>query len=143
MFIGEHSHSIDAKGRLSLPSRFRRSLTGGVIVTRGLDRCLFVYPRVEWELVAKRLASLPVSKQNSRAFVRLMLAGAWDSQLDHQGRILLPEYLRAYAHILKHVIVAGLYNRIEVWNEDDWNEYRAKTESESDSIAEAMADLGV
>jgi MraZ protein len=143
MFIGEYSHSVDEKGRVSVPAKFRQDLATGVVVTRGLDHCLFVYPRAEWEIMASKLASLPISQKKSRAFARLMLAGAWDAMLDGQGRVILPEYLRQYAGISKQVVVAGLYNRVEIWDEDAWQEYKAKTEAESDDIAEAMGSLGV
>jgi MraZ protein len=143
MFIGEHAHTIDTKGRLSIPARYRRELAEGVIVTRGLDHCLWIYPRREWEKIAGRLAELPISQKKSRAFARLMLAGAWDAELDSQGRILVPGYLRTYANVTKQVVVAGLYNRIEVWNEDAWHVYRQQTEAASEEIAEGMAELGI
>jgi MraZ protein len=143
MFIGEYSHTIDEKGRVNVPARFRRQLSEGVVVTRGLDGCLWLYPRTEWDVVAEKLSRLPISQKKSRAFSRLMLAGAWDATLDGQGRIMLPEYLRAYASLGKHVTVAGLYNRIEIWDERTWQEYKRSTEEASDDIAEAMAGLGV
>ncbi len=143
MFIGEYSHTIDAKGRVHLPAKFRRGMRQGVVVTRGLDRCLFVYPADEWQELAQKLAALPLSHKKSRAFARLMLAGAWDAKLDAQGRIILPEYLRQYASLVKHVTLAGLYNRIEVWNEDAWSQYKAKTEADTENIAEAMVGLGI
>lgn len=143
MFIGEYAHTIDEKGRLSIPASFRRELAGGVVVTRGLDGCLFVYPRAEWETLAAKVSQLPLAGKQSRAFARLMLAGARDADTDSQGRVMIPEYLRQFASLGKHVIVAGLYNRIEVWDEDSWNEYRQATEANSDEIAEAMAQLGV
>ena len=143
MFIGEYSHNIDNKGRLNLPAKFRRDIRQGVVVTRGLDRCLFVYTRDEWELLAEKLAKLPLSHKKSRAFARLMLAGAWDAELDSQGRIMLPEYLRNYAHLNKHVTVAGLYNRLEIWDEEKWAFYKSGTEKSSAQIAEAMKELGV
>ena len=143
MFIGEHSHTIDTKGRLSIPAKYRRELAEGVIVTRGLDRCLWLYSQREWASIAGRLAQLPISQKKSRAFARLMLAGAWDAELDAQGRVLVPEYLRTYAGVAKHVVVAGLYNRIEVWDEDGWNKYKQQTEAASEEIAEGMADLGI
>ena len=143
MFIGEYSHSVDEKGRMNVPAKFRRDLNEGVVVTRGLDHCLFVYSRTEWEELAAKLARLPISQKKSRAFARLMLAGAWDAELDGQGRIMLPEYLRQYASISKHVTVAGLYNRLEIWDEDSWNTYKAETEEASDDIAEGMVDLGI
>lgn len=143
MFIGEYNHTIDEKGRMSIPAKFRRDVTAGVVVTRGLDHCLFVYPKSEWEVMAEKLSRLPVSQKKSRAFARLMLAGAMDVELDGQGRIMLPEYLRKYADVKKHVVVAGLYNRLEIWDEDAWQEYRTKTELESDDIAESMSELDI
>lgn len=143
MFIGEHSHAIDEKGRLAVPAKYRDDLANGVVVTRGLDHCLWVYPRQQWEEIAPRLAALPVSKRDSRAFARLMLAGAWDAELDSQGRVTLPEYLRTYAGITKQVTVAGLYNRLEVWDEDRWHAYRTQTEAAGDQIAENMAEMGI
>lgn len=143
MFIGEYSHTIDTKGRVSMPAKFRRTLSKGVVVTRGLDRCLFVYSREAWEVMAKKLASLPISGKQSRAFSRLMLAGAWDVELDSQGRVMLPEYLRQYASLAKHVTITGLYDRIEIWNEDAWQQYRAQSEAASGEIAEAMVELGI
>jgi MraZ protein len=143
MFIGEHSHTIDTKGRLSIPAKYRRELAEGVIVTRGLDRCLWLYPKREWDKIAKRLSELPISQKKSRAFARLMLAGAWDVRLDTQGRVLIPEYLRTYAGIMRQVAVAGLYSRLEVWDEDSWHKYRQRTEAASEEIAEGMAELGI
>ncbi|MFH1353668.1 MAG: division/cell wall cluster transcriptional repressor MraZ [bacterium] len=143
MFLGEHSHSIDDKGRISTPAKFRRQLTPGVVVTRGLDRCLWIYPRSEWEKIARKLADLPITQKKSRAFARLMLAGAWDVKLDTQGRIMLPEYLRTYAGLKKHATIAGLFNRLEVWDEDAWQTYRRRTEAEGDQIAESLAELGI
>ncbi len=141
MFIGEYNHTIDEKGRMSMPAKFRRDVQAGVVVTRGLDHCLFVYPKAEWEKMAEKLSRLPISQRKSRAFARLMLAGAMEGTLDSQGRVMLPEYLRAYAGVTKHVVVAGLYDRIEIWDEDAWQEYRTKTELESDDIAESMNEL--
>ena len=143
MFIGEYTHNLDNKGRIAIPAKFRDKLSSGVIITRGLDQCLFVYSKNEWEILAQKLTKLPLSQANSRAFVRLMLAGAMDSILDSQGRILVPDYLRSYARLKKQVIVAGLYNRIEIWDVDIWKEYKAKTEGSSDEIAEKLGELGI
>lgn len=143
MFLGEHSHSIDDKGRVSVPAKFRRQLAKGIVVTRGLDHCLWLYTHSEWEVIASKLANLPITRKKSRAFARLMLAGAWDTKLDTQGRVILPEYLRSYAGLKKHVTIAGLYNRLEVWDEDTWQDYRKHTEAESDHIAESLAELGI
>ena len=143
MFIGEYAHTIDQKGRLNIPASFRRMLGEGVVVTRGLDGCLFMYPRKAWTELATKVSQLPLSSKQSRAFARLMLAGARDADVDSQGRVMIPEYLREFAGLSKHVIVTGLYNRIEVWDEDAWNTYRTSAEANSEDIAEAMAELGV
>lgn len=143
MFIGEYSHTLDDKGRLSVPKKFRSDLEGGAVVTRGLDHCLFLYTRNEWEKLAEKLANLPFAQANTRAFARLMLAGAMDVEVDKQGRIVLPEYLRDYGNIQKDVVIAGLYNRLEIWNEQKWKDYTQKTENESNEIAEQMSQLGV
>jgi len=143
MFIGEYLHSLDEKGRLSIPKKFRSDLATGAVVTRGLDKCLFLYTKAEWQKLAETLASLPFAQANSRAFARLMLAGAMDVEVDKQGRIILPEYLRTFGGLTKNVVVAGLYNRLELWDEKMWTEYKAKTESESEAIAEQMGALGI
>jgi len=143
VFIGEFSHNLDDKGRIAIPKKFRPNLSRGAVVTRGLDNCLFLYTKKEWEKLAEKLAALPFAQANTRAFSRLMLAGAMDVEIDAQGRVILPEYLRQYAQLKKEIIVAGLYNRIEIWNAEKWNEYKTKTEAESNQIAEQMSALGV
>jgi MraZ protein len=143
MFIGEYSHNLDDKGRLAVPKKFREDLLKGAVVTRGLDNCLFLYTKVEWEKLAQKLADLPFAQANTRAFARLMLAGAMDVGLDKQGRIMLPEYLRSFAGLKKNSIVAGLYNRLEIWDQKKWEVYKKQTESQSTKIAEQMAELGV
>jgi MraZ protein len=143
MFIGEYSHNLDDKGRVAVPKKFRADLSKGAVVTRGLDNCLFLYTKEEWEKLAEKLAALPFSQANSRAFARLMLAGAMDVEVDKQGRIMLPEYLRTFAGLKKNMIVAGLYNRLELWDQETWNGYKVKTEKESNEIAEHMFELGV
>lgn len=143
MFIGEYSHSIDNKGRLAIPVKFRGDLAKGAVVTRGLDNCLFLYPKEEWEKLADKLSKLPISQANTRAFARLMLAGAMDVEVDKQGRIILPEYLRKYAGVLKKVVVAGLFNRLEIWDSTSWNKYKNDTEKNSSDISEKLGELGV
>lgn len=143
MFIGEYRHATDDKGRIAVPVKFRATLGERAIVTRGLDRCLFLFSLADWEKLAAKLVALPLAQANSRAFARLMLAGAMEAEPDAQGRILLPDYLRAYADIKKQAIVAGLYNRIEIWNDEAWQEYKKKTESDSDQIAERLTELGI
>lgn len=143
MFIGEYQHNLDEKGRLAIPKKFRSDLSKGAVVTRGLDNCLFLYTKKEWEKLAEKLAQLPFSQANTRAFARLMLAGAMDVDIDKQGRIVLPDYLRTFAGLTKNTVVAGLYNRLELWDQEKWEEYKKKTEKESNKIAEQMAELGV
>ncbi|MFA4831683.1 MAG: division/cell wall cluster transcriptional repressor MraZ [Patescibacteria group bacterium] len=143
MFIGEYSHNIDDKGRIAIPKKFRADLSKGAVVTRGLDSCLFLYTKAEWKKLADKLANLPFAQSNTRAFARLMLAGAMDVSLDKQGRIVLPEYLRTFAGLNKETILAGLYNRLEIWDQKKWNEYTKKSEGESNEIAERMGELGV
>jgi len=143
MFIGEYQHNLDEKGRLAIPAKFRVKLAKGAVVTKGLDNCLFLYTASEWEKLATKLANLTISKANTRAFSRLMLAGAMDVQLDKQGRIILPEYLRKFGNLKKKTILAGLYSRLEIWDEDTWNKYKKGTEKQSADIAEALEGLEV
>lgn len=143
MFIGEYNHSIDIKGRLAIPAKFRAKIKKGAVVTRGLDNCLFLYTQEEWEKLANKLASLPISQANTRAFSRLMLAGAMDVKLDSHGRIVIPQYLRTFSSITKKVIIAGLFNRLEIWDEEKWNTYKLATEKNSSEIAEKIGELGV
>lgn len=143
MLLGEYRHNLDSKGRIAVPAKFRVKLSAGAIITRGLDRCLFVFSGKEWEVLAQKLIALPLAAANSRAFVRLMLAGAMDVELDKQGRILIPDYLREYSGLKKEAILAGLYNRIEIWDSEAWKQYKTKTESASDEIAEKLSELGI
>ncbi|MDE2001295.1 MAG: division/cell wall cluster transcriptional repressor MraZ [Patescibacteria group bacterium] len=143
MFIGEYNHTVDQKGRIAVPVKFRLSLGAGAIVTRGLDHCLFVFEKGEWEKLAQKLIAMPIAQSNSRAFARLMLAGAMEAELDAQGRILLPDYLREYASLGKRAVVAGLYNRLEIWDEKAWSQYKEKTEASGDDIAEKLGSLGI
>jgi len=143
MFIGEYNHNVDDKGRLAVPVKFRIALKKGAVVTRGIDNCLFLYTANEWSKLAEKLAALPISQANTRAFARLMLAGAMDVSLDKQGRIILPDYLRKYAGLGKKLVVAGLYNRLEIWDEKKWEVYKKGTEKASEKIAEQLGELGV
>lgn len=143
MFIGEHQHSIDPKKRLAVPSKFRNELKSKVVVTRGLDKCLFLYPIKTWEDISEKLGNMPVGESTTRSFVRLMLAGATDCEIDKQGRILIPDYLKEYASLSKNVVIAGLYNRLEIWDEKKWNDYKKAAEKNTDEIAEQLGKLGV
>lgn len=143
MFIGEYSHSVDVKKRLAVPSKFRKDLGKTVVVTRGLDHCLFIYPMREWRELAQKLGTMPIGEATTRSFVRLMLAGAVDVTADAQGRILIPDYLKEYAGLTKEVIIAGLFNRLEVWDETKWDQYKKRAEKNTDQIAENLGKLGV
>ncbi len=126
-----------------MPIKFRRELSKGAVVTKGLDDCLFLYPLKEWKTIAGKLSRLPISQANTRAFARLMLAGAMDVQIDRQGRIILPDYLRKYAALNKKVIINGLYNRLEIWEEKKWKKYKNTTEKSSGEIAEKLGEIGI
>jgi len=143
MFIGEYYHTLDTKRRLAIPAKFRRTLGKRAVLTRGLDNCLYLYPLEEWKKLAEKLSRLPITRSDSRAFTRLMIAGAMDVSLDRLGRILVPEYLKGYASLGKKAVVAGLYNRIEVWDENKWESYKKQTTQKAEEIAEKMNELGV
>jgi len=143
MFLGEYQYSIDDKKRLAVPVKFRSALGKKAVVTRGLDDCLFMYPMKEWEVLAKKLSQMPLSQADARGFARIMLAGAMEVSLDALGRILIPDYLKNYAGLTKKVVIAGLYNRVEIWDEEKWNTYKEKTEKSAGDIAERLKELGV
>ena len=143
MLIGEYKHNLDAKKRLSIPAKFRKELGEGAVITRGLDNCLFVFPSNHWAKLAERLGNMPIVQQDSRSFARLLLSGAIEVEFDGLGRILVPEYLKAYAGLKKIAVVAGLYNRLEIWDEERWENYKANLEKNSDSIAEKLKEIGI
>lgn len=142
MFIGEYSHNIDEKGRVSVPIKFRGLLASGCVVTRGLDHSLWVYPLADWEVMAEKIAQLSITSKDARSFSRLMLSGAVDLQLDKAGRLNLPGYLKEYAGIKNKVVVAGVYNRIEIWPQESWEEFKKTMEENSDAIAENLSEIG-
>lgn len=143
MLIGEYRHSLDQKGRISIPAKFKPKFAEGIIVTRGLDNCLFVFPLTEWEKVVEKLIKLPISQKDSRAFTRFLLSGAYEANLDAQGRLLIPEYLRKYAQLKKKVVIVGLYTRLEIWDENLWKEYERDREEQAQDIAERLSELGI
>ena len=143
MFIGEYNHNLDDKGRLAIPAKFRVILKKGAVVTKGLDNCLFLYSKEQFEKIAAKFAALPISQGKARAFTRHMLAGAMDVEFDNQGRVTLPEYLREFSGLKKSVIVAGLYNHLEIWNAAAWKKYKDEAEKNSNAIAEELGDLGI
>jgi MraZ protein len=143
MFIGEYQHALDSKKRIALPAKFRAKFKKGAVITRGLDNCLFVYPKSEWDQIAEKLGNMPVGERGTRSFVRLMLAGAFEAQLDSQGRVLVPDYLKGYAKLNKKAVIAGLFNRLEIWDENEWERYKQQAEKNQDEIAEQLGKLGM
>jgi MraZ protein len=143
MFMGEYLHTVDNKGRLIFPVKFRDMLGEKFIATKGLDNCLFVYPQDEWAILENKLKQLPLAKPEARAFVRFFFAGAAELECDKQGRVLLPNNLREHARLDKDVVVIGVSNRIEIWGKEAWDEYNAKIGPEVTNIAENLVDLGI
>lgn len=143
MFIGEYKHSIDTKGRIIIPSKFREELGETFIITKGLDSCLFVYPVEEWKIFEAKLKALPLSNKNARKFVRFFLAGARECEIDKQGRTLVANNLRDYAEIEKEAFLVGVSNRIEIWSKDNWNAYNNVEDFDATELAEAMEELGI
>ena len=141
MFLGEYAHTIDEKGRLTLPAKYRADLAPGVVVTRGLDRCLFIFPMDEWKKLSEKVSALPLTDVQAREFRRLLFSGANDVELDKQGRVLLPQYLREYAGLNGNVVVAGLNTHMEIWASETWNAIRANIDS-ADNVAQ-WAQLGI
>ncbi len=142
MFLGEFVHTIDEKGRLTIPAKFRADLDAGLVVTRGIDRCLAIYPMDEWRRLAERVSALPMTDRRARAFRRLVFANASDVALDKQGRVLIPPHLREYAGLDGEVVVTGLNTYIEMWNPDAWSAERERVEGDAASAEEWTA-LGI
>ncbi len=143
MFIGEHHHTLDGKGRLILPARFRANLGERCIATRGLDHCLFVFPMEEWRQLEQKLRGLPLTKTEARAFSRFFFSGATECELDAQGRILIPPSLREYAAVNREVVIIGVSSRIEIWAKERWLEYCSHAEESYEKLAEKMGEGGV
>jgi MraZ protein len=141
--MGEYLHTIDAKGRLILPAKFREELGELFIVTKGLDNCLFVYAKEEWAILEGKLKQLPLAKPEARAFVRFFFAGAAEVECDKQGRVLLPTNLRDYAQVEKDVVILGVSNRVEIWSKSVWDSYNEQISPTVASIAESLVDLGI
>lgn len=143
MIIGQYIYNLDPKKRLTIPTKFRNVLSDGAVLTRGIDGCLFLYPQKEWEALAEKLSKLPLSQGNARSFARVMLAGAMDVKVDSLGRILIPDYLKDYAKLNKSTVIAGLYDRIEIWDEERWQKYGQTTDAQVGDIAEGLKELGI
>ena len=141
MFMGEYNHTIDAKGRLIIPARFRELLGEEFILTKGLDGCLSIYPMDAWEAFETKLRALPLTNKNARTFTRFFVAGATNCELDRQGRILVPQTLREFADLEKEVVLTGNLDRIEIWSKEKWSENC--NYDDMDNIAESMQDMGI
>lgn len=141
MFMGEFQHSIDDKGRLTIPAKFRELLGSSFVITRGLDQCLFVYPMNEWSILEQKLKSLPLMKSDARAFTRFFFSGATECEWDKQGRVNLPGNLRGYAGLDKECVVIGVSNRVEIWSKDTWEAYFQQSEGTFNEIAEKLVDF--
>ncbi len=142
MLIGEYRHTIDGKKRLSVPAKFRKELGKTVVVTRGLDNCLFVYPQKGWEAVAEKLRGLPMGQSDTRGFNRFMSSGAVDMEIDALGRILVPDFLKEFAGLADAVVLIGVNDRVEIWNEGTWNSYKKQIEKNADTLAEKLGEIG-
>ncbi len=143
MFIGEYQHTIDEKGRLFMPVRFREGLGEAFVLTKGLDNCLWAYPQAEWASLEARLKALPFTQANARAFVRFFFSGATVCTVDRQGRILVPQHLRAYAGLVRDVVVIGVSTRVEIWAAERWGEYARKAEESYAQLAEELAGFNI
>ena len=142
MFLGEYVHTLDPEKRLSLPVKFRRGVGKKVVVTKGLDNCLFVYSQKSWRKISEKLGDLSIGQADQRGFNRFLLSGAVEIDVDSVGRILIPDFLKNFASLKGRVIVSGVGDRIEIWNERTWNEYKKRIEKQADAMAEKLGNLG-
>lgn len=143
MFVGEYLHSIDEKGRVALPAKYRDLLINGGMLTRGNDGCLVIYRGNEWDQLVEKLSKLPQSRPEVRNYVRLVLSGAAEVKVDKQGRINLPSFLMEFASLSKKVVFVGVYDKLEVWDKDKWDEYRLQIEGQSVEMLEQLGEFGI
>jgi len=143
MLIGEYRHSLDPKGRIIIPAKFRDELGDEFVMTKGLDNCLFVYPKDEWIKIENKLKDLPMTNKAARSFVRTFFSGAIDQSLDKQGRVLIPQNLREHSKILKDAIVIGVSTRVEIWSAENWDNYNDDEGLSYEEMAEKMTELGI
>lgn len=141
-FIGEYEHTLDEKNRVSLPKSFRSALGSRMVMTRGLDNCLFMYSTSAWQKVATKLQELSFAQADTRGFNRFILSGAAEVTVDSAGRILIPEHQRAFAGLSKTITFAGVSDRVEIWDSKRWNEYKAEIEKKADALAEKLGEIG-
>jgi len=143
MLIGEYLHTLDDKKRLSLPSKFRKELGAKVVMTHGLDHCLFVYSQKEWQKFSEKLGTLSMGQKDSRGFTRFILGSAVESEFDTAGRVLIPDFLKEFAKLSSKIVVAGIGNRVELWSEKEWKTYKRGVEMNADTLAEKLGDIGM
>lgn len=143
MFIGEYSHSIDNKGRLAIPKKFREQLPSGGVLTRGLDGCLFFFSKEEWEAISEKLRALPITASAARTFTRYFLSGAVEVGFDELGRVMVPIFLREYAQLKEDIAVVGVGSRAEIWNKKNWEKYKAEAEKDSEEKAAELLGSGI
>ncbi|MGI6584642.1 MAG: division/cell wall cluster transcriptional repressor MraZ [Gracilibacteraceae bacterium] len=143
MFIGEYNHTLDPKNRVIMPSKFREKLGDSFVMTKGLDNCLFIYSTQDWKIVEDKLKSLPMTNKDARAFVRFFFAGACECDLDKQGRMVIPNYLKDHANIDKELVIIGVSTRIEIWSKEEWNKFNSDANISYEDVAEKMSQLGI
>ena len=142
MLIGEYRHSIDSKKRLSLPAKFRKEMGKDVVMTHGLDNCIFIYPKKEWQKISEELGKLGVGQSDKRSFNRFILGGAVETPIDALGRMLIPDFLKEFAKLKNKVALIGVHNRVEIWDDGRWQSYKKKVQGKADELAEKLGDLG-
>ena len=143
MLIGEYKHTLDPKRRLSLPSKWRRERGKKLVITRGLDNCLFLYTTAEWKKITDKVSELPLGQADTRGFNRFFLSGAVEAEVDSVGRILVPDFLHDFAKLKSKVVLAGIHSRVEIWDEKQWTEYKRRIEKQADALAEKLGEIGV
>jgi MraZ protein len=143
MFIGEYSHAVDDKKRVTLPAKFKTELGKKVVVTRGLDNCLFLFPHKTWLAISEEMAKLGMMQADTRGFSRFMFSGAAEIEVDSMGRILVPDYLKEFAGLKSSVVFAGVHDRIELWNDKRWTDYKKRIETDADAMAEKLGSIGI
>jgi MraZ protein len=143
MFLGEFEHTIDEKGRITIPAKFRGRLAAGMVITKGIDNCLWLYPIDVWEVLAKKISALPLTDPRAREFSRQVFGGASDDEPDRQGRVNVPSYLREYANIDKQAMIVGLHDHCEIWNADHWRERQEKSHNDPEGRAALFESLGI
>jgi|SRR3989344_5025351 len=142
MLTGEYIHTLDEKKRVSLPSKFRNEVGKKIVVTRGLDNCLFMYSSAEWQKIAQKISDMGMAQADKRSFNRFFLSSAVETEVDGVGRFLIPDHLRDFADLKNKIVFAGVGSRVEVWNERRWSEYKKKVEKQADMLAEKLGEVG-